>query len=125
MKAPSADQVLRLHDALIARFGGAPGVRDLAALEGALARPFAEFAGQEAHPAVHDKAAALMHGLASSHPVVDGNKRVALATTLVFLRVNGYRLALDSAQRFEVTMRVAEGSVGVEELSRILRPVID
>lgn len=125
MKAPSVDQVIRLHDASIARFGGAPGVRDLGALEGALARPFAEFAGQEAHPTVHDKAAALMHGLASSHPFVDGNKRVALATMLVFLRLNGYHLALDPAQRFEVTMRIAEGSLGLEELSRILRSVVD
>ncbi len=57
MKALSRDQVLRLHEALIDRFGGEPGVRNAGLLESALARPFAEFDGVEAHPEMHEKAA--------------------------------------------------------------------
>ena len=125
MKAPTVDHVRRLHRAMIARFGGASGVRDHAQLESALARPFSAFGGVEAHATVHEKAAAVLHGLATNHLFVHGNKRVALATTLVFLRLNGYRLALDQAHRYELTMRVAEGSLGFEALRTILADAID
>jgi len=36
---PTVDEVIAIHASLIAKFGGAAGVRDLAALESALARP--------------------------------------------------------------------------------------
>jgi death-on-curing protein len=125
VKAPWIGPVLRLDDVLIARFGGGPGIRDRSMLESALARPFAELEGTEAHATVHEKAAALMHGLATNHhPFVDGNERVALATTVVFLEPNGYRLAPDRAQRYELTLRVGDGSLGREELSRVFRNVI-
>jgi death-on-curing protein len=125
VKALATEQVLRLHESLIERFGGEPGLRDLGLLQGALARPFAEFGGVEAHTGVHEKAGALLHGLASNHPFVDGNKRVALAATLVFLQINGYRLALDQEQRYELTMRVADGSLSQTGLASLLHGVID
>ena len=125
MNALSLEQVLRLHARLIERFGGEAGVRDPGLLESALARPFAEFGGVEAHPQVHEKAAALLHGLAMNHPFVDGNKRVALAALLIFLEVNGYRLALESEERYELTMRVASGSLTLEGLAENLRDAID
>ena len=125
MNALSFEQVLRLHARLIERFGGEAGVRDLGLLESAVARPFAEFGGVEAHPEAHEKAAALMHGLAMNHPFVDGNKRVALATLLIFLEVNGHRLALGSAERYELTMRGAAGSVTLAGLVEVLRGAID
>ncbi len=66
-----------------------------------------------------------MHGLAMNHPFVDGNKRVALAATLIFLRINGYRLLLGSTQRYALTMRVAEGLATQVDLAEILRGAID
>jgi death-on-curing protein len=125
VKLLSLDQVLRLHARLIERFGGEAGVRDLGLLESALARPFAEFGGVEAHSEVHEKAAALMHGLAMNHPFLDGNKRVALAATLIVLELNGYRLALGSGERYELTMRLAAGSLALEGLMETLRDTID
>jgi len=125
MRSLTVEQVLRLHARLIERFGGAAGVRDLGALEGALGRPFAEFEGVSAFPDVHDKAAALFHGLVTCHAFVDGNKRVGLAATLVWLEVNGYRLALDAEQRYATTMRVADGTLSTDALANLLRDAID
>jgi len=45
----SVDDVLRLHVDQIARFGGADGVRDLAALESAVATPSTTFDGVFLH----------------------------------------------------------------------------
>ncbi len=124
MKHLTVQQVLRLHARLIDRFGGAPGVRDTGALDAALARPFAAFGGIEAFPSVPEKAAALLHGLATSHALIEGNARVALAVTLVWLEVNGYGLALDAEQRYQLTMRVADGSLSLTALTTLLREAV-
>ncbi|MEQ1876544.1 MAG: type II toxin-antitoxin system death-on-curing family toxin [Bdellovibrionia bacterium] len=41
------------------------------------------------------EAAALLQSLTRNHAFVDGNNRVAFATTAIFLRMNGYRLKVD------------------------------
>ena len=125
MRELTVTQVLQLHARLLERFGGAAGVRDLGALEGALGRPFAEFEGVAAFPEVHDKTAALFHGLVTCHAFIDGNKRVGLAATLVWLEVNGYHLALDAEQRYATTMRVADGTLATDALADLLRDAID
>ena len=124
MKHLTIEQVLRLHARLIDRFGGAPGVRDPGALDAALARPFAAFGGHEGFPTVPEKAAALLHGLVTAHAFVDGNERVGLAATLVWLEVNGHGLALDAEQRYRLTMRVADGTLGMSSLTDLLREAI-
>lgn len=94
---PTLHEALALHEALIARFGGTLGVRDMGALESALHRPQSGY-----YERLSQQAAALMHSLAMNHAFVDGNKRVAFALTAVFLRMNGYRLVVtaDVAEAF-------------------------
>jgi len=124
MKHLTIEQVLRLHARLIDRFGGATGARDPGALDPALARPFAAFGGHEGFPSVPEKAAALLHGIVTAHAFVDGNERVGLAATLVWLEVNGHGLALDAEQRYRLTMRVADGTLGMSSLTDLLREAI-
>jgi death on curing protein len=57
--------------------------------ESALAAPFAGFAGQEAYPALEQKAAVLLERLVRNHPLPDGNKRAAFLLMLQFLERNG------------------------------------
>jgi death-on-curing protein len=59
-----------------------------------------------------------MHSLACNHALVDGNKRLALLATVVFLRINGYRLNLTGDQAFDLTLAVAAGQLdaaGIEK----------
>jgi death-on-curing protein len=91
-------------------FGWGRPVRDLGLLDSARHRPRASFFGQEAYPALGGKAAALMHSLAGNHALVDGNKRLALLATVVFLRINGYVLDLTDDEAFDLTMSVAAAS---------------
>lgn len=95
-------------------------LRDVGLLEGAVARPQAGMFGVEAYPDLHTKAAALMHSLVTSHPLVDGNKRVGLAATLTFLAVNGRRVRPGEAL-FDLTMAVAAGQLDVHEIAEALR----
>lgn len=90
-------EVLAFHEVLIEEFGGAPGLRDLGALESALFRPRTGY-----YCDVVEEAAALLESLVQNHPFVDGNKRVAVAVMDVFLRVNGRVLEVsdDEAHAF-------------------------
>jgi death-on-curing protein len=97
---------------------GAGPVRDLGLLDSACHRPGSGLFGQQAYPALAGKAAALMHSLAGNHALADGNKRLALLATAVFLRINGFRLDLADDEAFELTISVAAGktdAAGIEQ----------
>ena len=76
------DIVLDFHAEQLALFGGPDGIRDLGLLESALARPQNKFAYGETDLAA--LAASYGFGIARNHPFVDGNKRTALASMIVF-----------------------------------------
>lgn len=96
-------------------------VRDLGLLDSACHRPQASFFGREAYPTLTGKAAALMHSLASNHALVDGNKRLALLATVVFLRINGYDLDLTDDEAFDLTMSVATGQLDADGIQKRLQ----
>src|SRR5215831_1939801 len=91
--------VLFFHKQLIERYGGAPGIRDVGALESALHRPQTGY-----YDTVIHEAAALFESLVQSHPFVDGNKRVAFAVIDVFLRISGYFTTASSTAIYDHMM---------------------
>lgn len=88
---PTLDEILELHSVLLERFGGLKGVRDLGLLQSALSRPQSGY-----YSSLSLQAAALLQSLCQNHAFVDGNKRIAFATTAIFLRMNNYRLKVDA-----------------------------
>jgi death on curing protein len=78
------DDVLAIHDMQISRYGGASGVRDAGLVEAAVFRPQSGY-----YDTVIEQAAALWESLGMNHGLIDGNKRVAFASTQIFLRLNG------------------------------------
>src|SRR4051794_38283941 len=75
-------------------------------LASAAARSRATAFGEDAYPSIHDKAASLLHSLARTQPLIDGNKRLALAATIAFYGVNGLRLTLSNTAPLELTPRI-------------------
>jgi death-on-curing protein len=96
-------------------------VRDEGLLESAVFAPQATFGGQFLHEDLYSMAAAYWHGLVVNHPFVDGNKRVGLATSSVFLRMNGYKLALSNAAAEGFTLEIADGRLKREDLPHLLK----
>jgi death-on-curing protein len=64
-------------------------VRDMGLLVSAIERPRTHVFGVELYPALHEKAAALLHSVARHHALIDGNERTAWLAMRVFLRFNG------------------------------------
>jgi death on curing protein len=111
------EDLVFIHSAAVARYGGASGVRDAGSLEAAVSRPYASFGGQEMFPGPFAKAAALMESIIQRHPFVDGNKRTGTASAVYSLRRHGYRLAgVTSADLVDLALSVAAHRSGVEEL---------
>ena len=91
------EDIMAIHADQIERYGGGEGIRDPGLLEAALFRPQTGY-----YPTLIDEAAALWESLSQNQPFVDGNKRMALAATYVFLAINGLEITAtdDEAQDF-------------------------
>lgn len=107
MRYLTSEQILFIHTRLIAETGGSHGLRDLAQLESAVARPQATFDGKELFPDLFLKAAALLNSLINHHPFVDGNKRTGITAVALFLRANGRQLTARTTELEEFTMQAA------------------
>jgi death on curing protein len=81
--------VLAIHGEVLVAHGGGSGLRDRALLESAIAAPQASFGGTPLIVDPLEIAASYLFYLCRNHPFVDGNKRTALASCLVFLQFNG------------------------------------
>ena len=100
---PTLEEVIAIHDAQIAEFGGSAGLRDAGALESAIMRPQLGY-----YDGLLDEAAALLESLTMNHPFVDGNKRTAFAATEVFLSLNGQFIDCEDREAYEFFMHLFE-----------------
>jgi death on curing protein len=116
MRYVTLGEVLFLHDRLLATSGGSPGVRDLRALEAAIAQPKATFGGEDLYPTTVEKAACLCFSLVQGHPFIDGNKRVGHASMEVFLALNGHVLQADVDEQERTVLSLASGKLPRAEL---------
>lgn len=113
------DQVTAIHDRQLRRFGGAPGLRDDGMLRSALERPLNKWQCEQADLA--SVAAAYPFALTKNHAFVDGNKRAAFMTMVLFLRKNDVRFAPDQAHATALMISLAAGEVSEQSLARWIR----
>ena len=111
--------VLRIHARSLGEFGGLVGLSDPGAVESAVmaVQNHHHYTGGD----LFDLAGVMLWHLASDHPFADGNKRVALASALVFLAVNGLDLAQNDDLFEGLTLAVARGAMGKEQVADLLR----
>jgi death on curing protein len=108
--------VLDVHAEQLALFGGADGIRDLGLLESALGRPLNKFAYGETSLA--SLAAAYAFGAARNHPFVDGNKRAAFASIIVFLGLNGVEFDVPPEAATAMILGLASGDINEDGLAQ-------
>jgi death-on-curing protein len=113
MRYVTLREVVALQQRIIAATGGAGGMRELAALESAVAQPRANFGGEDLYPSVIEKAAALGFSLVMGHPFLDGNKRTGHAAMETFLVLNGYEVSAPADEQERVMLQLAAGDCQV------------
>lgn len=110
------EQIILLHNQLTAETGGSNELRDEGLLEAAISVPFQSFDGTELFPTVIEKATLLGFGLVSSHPFVDGNKRIGAHAMLLMLSLNKIKISYTRKELSEIILSVASGNKNYEEL---------
>ena len=80
MKILTTNEVVELHEKIIAATGGSFGIRDLGLLESAVLGCYQSFGGDDLYPTAIEKAARMAYAVCKNHPFIDGNKRVAVAS---------------------------------------------
>ena len=116
MKEPlwiDREDVLAIHDMMLAQHGGMVGLRDAGLLESGLNRPRQIFAYEK--PTLHQLAAAYAHGIVQNHPFLDGNKRTGFMAAATFLEVNGLEFTATEADVVIATLALADRKMSEKE----------
>ena len=108
-----------VHDRQLAEHGGLDGVRDLGAVESALARP--RNASAYGDDDIAALAASYAYGFARNHGFNDGNKRTAWILARVFLLDNGYRLRFEPMEAIATMESLAAGTLDEPSLAAWIR----
>ena len=113
----SAQQVLSLHQGLTGLLSGDPGIRDLRALDAAIARPTLVFDGEDLYPSLPVKAAALLHAIVTTTPFVTASKGTAAVAAECFLAANGVALAASDQDLVQLTTATEKGEMAIESVA--------
>jgi death-on-curing protein len=123
---PTVEAVKAIHREVLQAHGGSAGIRDEGLLDSAVAAPQATMMGQPMFKEPVEVAAAYLFYLCRNHPFIDGNKRTALATCLVFLSENGLlsQEKLDADIWEQLVLDVAASRIDREETTKRLGKVL-
>ncbi len=115
------EEVFEIHRDQIERYGGDSGVRDVGLLESAIAMPQAGSGGHYFHADLFEMAAAYVFYVAKNHPFVDGNKRVAAVSALMFLRKNGYKTKPRHKALVDLVLGLVTGTATKDDAAAFFR----
>ena len=117
----SLTDVLELHEMQLESYGGATGIRDHGLLESAVMMPQASFGGEFVHKGFFEMAAAYAFHIAENQPFVDGNKRTALASALVFLDWQDIEINDPDEELYNAMIGIAQKTLDKAGLANIFQ----
>lgn len=107
MKRLSEEDILQIHDEQVSLYGGELGIRDENLFKSQCCSIYQTFDDQDLYPDLYDKAVRYLFGFATNQVFLDGNKRTAVMTMLVFLKLNNIVLDMSDDNLYSLSMRVA------------------
>lgn len=97
------------------------GVREPGLLESALYRPKQTVFENDAYPTIYEKAAALTDSLAKNHAFHNANKRTALASLIIFLKLNGYKWTMDVVKEQDFIVAIVNHVYSFTEITSLIQ----
>ena len=120
----SIEIVREIHAEALKQFGGLNGVRDENLLASAVLTPQSTFGGKSPYADIVEIAAAYLFYICKNHPFLDGNKRTAMMSAIVFLRLNGIEPRPDSDEWEELMLDIAGSKLDRDATTRRLRKLL-
>lgn len=119
----TVDDVLELHDDRLRSFGGMAGVRDMAALESAVAMPYATFGGQflRSYTLTLSRWPPPIPSTSRRTSRSWTGTRTALNATLVFLDLNGWIVQDPECRLYDAMLTIASHELNKQGLAELLR----
>ncbi len=117
----SVENAVLIHEALIDKFGGKKGIRDLELLESAIFRPFQTFDSNDLYTTSTEKAAALIESILVNHPFVDGNKRTGYVLMRLLLMQDGLDVFASEDEKYVFVIEIAKGKLAHNEIVNWLK----
>ena len=114
-------EVIEIHNDQMQKYSGHAGIRDINLLSSAAAMPYASFSGKFLHDDIYEMAAAYAFHISQNHPFIDGNKRTALSSALVFLEMNGVSLSDPEGKIYEAMISLSAGKMNKKDFATILQ----
>ena len=115
------EDVLLIHEQQLQRYGGSSGIRDQGLLESAIAQPSAGFGGAYLHGNLFEMAAAYAFHFAENQPFIDGNKRTALASALLFLDFNEIEIDDPTGRLYQAMINVSARKLDKPGLAKVFQ----
>lgn len=113
--------VLTIHEEQIEAYGGIRGIRDEGLLESAVMMAQASFGGEYLHADLFEMAAAYAFHIAENQTFLDGNKRTALVSALVFLDINGCLILDDEMKLYDAMIAIANKEMDKYDLADLIK----
>lgn len=117
----SLEDVFLIHDEQLEAYGGIQGIRDRGLLESAVMMPQASFGGEYLHQNLFEMAAAYAFHIAENQSFLDGNKRTALVSALVFLDINGFEILDEQMKLYDAMIAIANKEMDKYDLAELLK----
>jgi len=119
----TTNQVIAINTVQIRLYSPAEplGVKEPNLLDSAINRSKQSLFGSDAYPSIHEKAAALFESIAKNHAFHNANKRTALASFIVFLKINHYHWTMGIEEEQDFTVDVVNHKYTFEEIGSIIK----
>ena len=119
----TTNQVIAINTVQIRLYSPAEplGVKEPNLLDSAINRSKQSLFGSDAYPSIHEKAAALFESIAKNHAFHNANKRTALASFIVFLKINHYHWTMGIEEEQDFTVDVVNHKYTFEEIVSIIK----
>ncbi len=110
------EDLLKIHEILINKFGGSQGIRDLNLLKSAASRPYQTFDQLNLYKSPIEKAAAIIESIIRNHPFIDGNKRTGYVIMRLILMDNGLDISANHKDKYEFVISIASGDLNYDQI---------
>ena len=110
------EDIIEIHDIVLRKYAGNPGIRDVNLLLSAIYQPQQTFEGNFLYDSISKMAAVYAYHIAENQPFIDGNKRTAFAASVVFLKLNNHQLNATNEEVYQLFIDMTNKKFSKEEL---------
>jgi len=115
------EDVLKIHEFLINKFGGSQGFRDLNLLQSAISRPYQTFDQEDLYKNPIEKAAAIIESIIRNHPFIDGNKRTGYVLMRLILMDHGLDIKANYNDKYDFVISIASGNLNYDQIKEWIK----